>query len=254
MDYRVSIKQFQGPLDLLLHLVEKAEVDIRDIFISEITNEFLEYVKQLDEPDPDQTSEFLTVAATLVYAKSRSLFPPEPKAEEEDEEDPAELLVRRLREYKAFKEASETMRRLYAEASLMRTKQPEEFPLPPKEIILRDTTVERLFEAMLAALERVKEPEKQERVHAVRRDDFTIRYCAGRIRSRLRTNRGKTTFREIIDGAGKMEIIVTFMSLLEMISSGEIRVEQSSYCGDIEIFEQKLAKDDANRSYMDELD
>lgn len=253
MDYRVSIKQFEGPLDLLLHLVEKAEVDIRDIFISEITNEFLEYVKRLDEPDPDQTSEFLTVAATLVYAKSRSLFPPEPK-EEEEEEDPAELLVRRLREYKAFKEASELMRRLGEEASLMRAKQPEEFPLPPKEIILKDTTVERLFEAMIAALNRAHESEKQERVHAVRRDDFTIRYCSGRIRSRLKLNKGKTTFSEIIEGAGRMEIIVTFMSLLEMISSGEIRVEQRRYCGDIEIFEQKLLRDDANRSYMDEQD
>ena len=254
MDYRVSIKQFEGPLDLLLHLVEKAEVDIRDIFISEITNEFLEYVKALDEPDPDQTSEFLTVAATLVYAKSRSLFPPEPKEEGEEEEDPAEMLVRRLREYKAFKEASAMMRELAGEASLMRTKQPEEFPLPPKEIILKDTTVERLFEAMLAALDRAAEPEKQERVHAVRRDDFTIRYCAGRIRTRLRANKGKTTFNEIIEGAGRMEIIVTFMSLLEMMSSGEIRVEQSRYCGDIEIFEQKLIRDDANRSYMDEQD
>lgn len=254
MDYRVSIKQFEGPLDLLLHLVEKAEVDIRDIFISEITNEFLAYVKALEEPDPDQTSEFLTVAATLVYAKSRSLFPPEPKEEGEEEEDPAELLVRRLREYKAFKEAAGLMRDLALDASLMRTKQPEEFPLPPKEIILRDTTVERLFEAMLAALNRVGEPEAKERVHAVRRDDFTIRYCSRRIRSRLKENKGRTTFSEMIEGAGRMEIIVTFMSILEMIAAGEIRVEQSRYCGEIEIIEQKLMRDDANRSYMDEQD
>lgn len=239
---------------MLLHLVEKAEVDIKDIFISEITTEFLEYVRRLDEPDPDQTSEFLTVAATLVYAKSRSLFPPEPKTDEEEEEDPAEQLVRRLREYKAFKEASEKMRALAADAAGMHIKPPEEFPLPPREIILRDTTVERLFEAMLAAVERVREPEKAPSVHAVKRDSFTVRSCARKIRDRLVANKGKTTFSELIDGAGRMEIIVTFMSLLEMISGGEIRVEQRRYCGEIEIFEQKLIKDDGRINYMDEQD
>ena len=253
MDYRVHIKQFDGPLDLLLHLVEKAELDIRDIFVSEITAEFLEYMKQLDELDLDQASEFLTVAATLVYAKSRSLFPPEPK-QDEDEEDPAEQLIRRLREYKAFKEASENMRGLADLAAEMRTKQPDEFPLPPKEIILRDTTVERLFEAMLAALDRAAEPEKKPSLHAVRKDEFTIRSCTRKIRDTLIKNNGEATFSELIAGAGKMEIIVTFMALLEMITGGEIRAVQRRYCGEIKIIEQKLVKNDENLNYMDEQD
>lgn len=252
MDYRVHIKQFDGPLDLLLHLVEKSELDIRDIFVSEITSEFLEYMKQLDELDADAASEFLTVAATLVYAKSRSLFPPEPKEDGEEEEDPAEQLVRRLREYKAFKEASEAMRQLAKNAAEMRTKQPEEFPLPPKEIILRDTTVERLFEAMLAALNRVPEEETAKTVHSVKKDVFTVRSCSRKIRDRLRQDRGKTTFTSLVDGAGRMEIIVTFMSILEMITGGEIRVEQKKYCGEIFIIEQKLIKNDENINYMDE--
>ena len=251
MDYRVHIKQFSGPLDLLLHLVEKAELDIRDIFVSEITAEFLEYMKQLDELDLDQASEFLTVAATLVYAKSRSLFPPEPK-QAEDEEDPAEQLIRRLREYKAFKEASGAMRELAHEAAGMRTKQPEEFPLPPREIILKDTTVERLFEAMLSALDRAGAKEKEAPVHAVRKDVYTVRSCSRKIRDVLTKRKGRTTFHELIDGAGRMEIIVTFMSLLEMISLGEIKVEQRRYLGEIVIIEQKLVKDDANLNYMDE--
>lgn len=252
MDYRVHIKQFDGPLDLLLHLVEKAEIDIRDIFVSEITNEFLEYMKQLDELDLDSASEFLTVAATLVYAKSRSLFPPEPKDQAEDEEDPAELLIRRLREYKRFKEAGESMRGLAKSAALMHTKQPEEFPLPPKEIILRDTTVERLFEAMLSALSRVKETERPSAVHAVRKDPYTIRSCTKKIRGALRAHGGKTTLTELIDGAERMEMIVIFMSLLEMISGGEISVHQKRYLGEIVIRAEQLAGDDAERSYMDE--
>lgn len=253
MDYRVHIKQFDGPLDLLLHLVEKAELDIRDIFVSEITAEFLEYMKQLDELDLDQASEFLTVAATLVYAKSRSLFPPEPK-EKGEEEDPAEQLVRQLREYKAFKEASAAMRTLAGRAAEMRTKQPEEFPLPPKEIILKDTSVEKLFEAMLKALNRADEPEQRQIVHSVKKDEFTVRSCTRKIRDVLMKNDGRTTFAELTENACRMEIIVTFMSLLEMISAGEIRVVQRRYCGDIGILRLKLIKNDENMNYMDEQD
>ena len=251
MEYRVHLSQFSGPLDLLLHLVEKAEVDIKDIFVSEITSEFLEYLKEIDELDMEQASSFLTVAATLVYMKSRSLFPPAPK-EEEKEEDPGELLIRQLREYKTFKEASETMRELAHEAARMHSKLPEEFPVPPAEIILKDTTTQKLFEAMLSALNRGEEPEKRETLHEVTADAFTIRSCSRRVRDVLRSNNGKTCFEELTEGASKMEIIVTFMALLEMISCGEIRLSQERYCGRIDIYALKLIRDDEKISYMDE--
>ena len=251
MEYRVHLSQFSGPLDLLLHLVEKAEVDIKDIFVSEITSEFLEYLKEIDELDMEQASSFLTVAATLVYMKSRSLFPPAPK-EEEEEEDPGELLIRQLREYKTFKEASETMRELAHEAARMHSKLPEEFPVPPAEIILKDTTTQKLFEAMLSALNRGEEPEKRETLHEVTADAFTIRSCSRRVRDVLRSNNGKTCFEELTEGASKMEIIVTFMALLEMISCGEIRLSQERYCGRIDIYALKLIRDDEKISYVDE--
>ena len=251
MEYRVHLSQFSGPLDLLLHLVEKAEVDIKDIFVSEITSEFLEYLKEIDELDMEQASSFLTVAATLVYMKSRSLFPPAPK-EEEEEEDPGELLIRQLREYKTFKEASETMRELAHEAARMHSKLPEEIPVPPTEIILKDTTTQKLFEAMLSALNRGEEPEKRETLHEVTADAFTIRSCSRRVRDVLRSNNGKTCFEELTEGASKMEIIVTFMALLEMISCGEIRLSQERYCGRIDIYALKLIRDDEKISYMDE--
>lgn len=93
MAYEVNLKEFQGPLDLLLHLIEQAEVDIKDIFISEITAQYLEYMGQIDTLDMDTASEFLTMAATLVYIKSRSLLPKPPK-ENTEEEDPADALIR----------------------------------------------------------------------------------------------------------------------------------------------------------------
>ena len=241
MEYRVHLKQFDGPLDLLIHLIDKAEVDIKDIFVSEITSEFLSYMTELDE---------------LVYAKSRSLFPPVLKETDGDEteEDPGEALIRQLREYKAFKEAAKTMRELAHEAYGMRTKPPEEFPLPPKEIILRDTTVERLFAAMLSVLGRCGEEKQREHVHTVQKDEFTVRGCTRRIRGVLRSENGKTTFGRLTDGAGRSEIIVTFMSLLEMISNGEIRLEQTDYCGEITIFGVKLLSDDNTVNYIDEQD
>ena len=97
MAYEVNLKEFQGPLDLLLHLIEQAEVDIKDIFISEITAQYLEYMGQIDTLDMDTASEFLTMAATLVYIKSRSLLPKPPK-ENTEEEDPADALIRQLRD------------------------------------------------------------------------------------------------------------------------------------------------------------
>ena len=251
MEYRVHLSQFSGPLDLLLHLVEKAEVDIKDIFVSEITSEFLEYLKEIDVLDMEQAGSFLTVAATLVYMKSRSLFPPAPK-EEEEEEDPGELLIRQLREYKTFKEASETMRELAHEAARMHSKLPEEFPVPPAEIILKDTTTQKLFEAMLSALNRGEEPEKRETLHEVTADAFTIRSCSRRVRDVLRSNNGKTCFEELTEGASKMEIIVACMALREMIGGGEIRLSQERYCGRIDIYALKLIRDDEKISYMDE--
>ena len=251
MDYRIHLKQFDGPLDLLLHLIERADLDIKDIYVSQITSEFLGYMNELDELDMDTASEFLTVAATLVYMKSRSLFPAV-KPENEEEEDPGEALVKQLQEYKRFKEASENMRELAHEASLMRTKKPEEFPLPPKRITLKDTNINSLFHAMLAALARAEEPEKQPVVHKVRKAKYTVRACTREIREKLIRLNGETDFEFLVSGSEKAEIIVIFMSLLEMVLDGEIRISQKCYCGNITVTALKLLENDENLNYMDE--
>ncbi len=252
--YHVHIKQFDGPLDLLLFLIEKAEVDIREVYVSEITSEFLSYLSELDELDMEQASSFITVAATLVYMKSRVLMP-KPRAEAEDEEeDPGEALIRQLREYKAFKEASKGLRELYGEAALMHGRLPTEYPLPPREIILKDTTVDGLYRALLAALDRLPEEEKAAPVRAVEADRFTIRACSGSIRTVLRQKGGRISFLAYTEGRGKLEIIVTFMSLLEMMRRGEVRLRQETGFGDIDIVEASLIEDDTGLSYDDETE
>ena len=252
--YHVHIKQFDGPLDLLLYLIEKAEVDIREVFISEITSEFLSYLSELDELDMDMASSFISVAATLVYMKSRSLMP-KPRRddeEEQEEEDPGEALIRQLREYKAFREAAQDMRTLYNEAAAMRTRLPMEFPLPPREIILKDTTVEGLYQALLVALNRAPDDEKKENVRNVAADKYTIRSCTRNIREALKQKGGRVMFLPLMQGKGKMEIIVTFMALLEMLRRGEISLRQQKSFGDIAIEEAKLIADDTDIDYDDE--
>ncbi len=152
MAYCVQLKQFEGPLDLLLHLIEESKVDIKDIFVSEITAQYLSYMNQVDELDMDTASEFLTMAATLLYIKSRQLLPRPPR-EDEEEEDPEVLLIRQLRDYKAFKEASEKLRELFDAARDSCTRLPEDVLLPPKEVELDGATMDTLFSAFLEMLE-----------------------------------------------------------------------------------------------------
>ena len=116
MPYIVSLKQFDGPLDLLLTLISNAKVDIQDIFVSEITEQYLETMNLVDELDMDSASEFLQMAATLLEIKSRAMLPKPPKPESEDELSPEEALIKQLTEYKQFKEASERMHELEEEA------------------------------------------------------------------------------------------------------------------------------------------
>ena len=218
MAYEVNLKEFQGPLDLLLHLIEQAEVDIKDIFISEITAQYLEYMGQIDTLDMDTASEFLTMAATLVYIKSRSLLPKPPK-ENTEEEDPADALIRQLREYRAAKETGEKLRSLLDGARGIYAKLPEEFVLPPQEIM---------------------------------DDRFTIRRQLVKIRDVLR-DKVSVPFEELFeDDAPKMEMIVTFMALLDMLMRGEISIKQPRPYEKITITAKELRENDEDAEYMDE--
>lgn len=252
MDYQIHTGQFDGPLDLLLYLVEKAEVDIKDVFMSEITSQFIEYTKQLDVFDMEQASEFIYIAATLIYVKSRSFFP-KSVTEGEPDEDPEVKLIRQLQEYKLFKQISQQMRELGAEAERMRTKPPEEFAFEPPEIILRNTNVDALFAAMLRLLDKHDLSREAKQIHEVAADEYTVRSCAVKIRSELISCAGNVMFNRIMCGAPKMEIIVSFMALLEMLSNGEIRLEQESAFGDIRIIAIDLRGSDNDLDYTDEI-
>ena len=229
MPYIVSLKQFDGPLDLLLTLISKAKVDIQDIFVSEITEQYLETMKLVDELDMDSSSEFLQMAATLLEIKSRAMLPKPPKPESEDELSPEEALIKQLTEYKQFKEASERMHQLEEEARALMTKMPEEYPLPPPNIEITGLTLDKLVRAFQRVLARAEASEQAENManREILRDQFTVSGCMSRIARKLRG--GRFAFSELFDERmSRAELITMFSALLEMAKLGRVHIEQQA--------------------------
>ena len=234
MPYIVSLKQFDGPLDLLLTLITSAKLDIQDIFVSEITEQYLESMKLVDELDMDSASEFLQMAATLLEIKSRAMLPKPPKPEEEGALSPEEELIRQLTEYKQFKEISARMHQLEEEARALLTKLPEEYPLPPPNIEITGLTLEKLAKAFRRVLDRAETAEKSENMASreIRRDSFTVAGCMAFISRRLRG--GSFRFTELFqEDYTKEEVVTMFLAVLELTRLSRLKVEQSGAYGEI---------------------
>jgi len=238
MAYVVSLKQFDGPLDLLLTLISRAKVDICDIFVSEITEQYLQSMENVDELDMDSASEFLQMAATLVEIKSRALLPKPPEPEDPEAETPEQALIRQLTEYKAFKEASEDLKKLEDEARMLLSKLPEEYPLPPPTYELTGLTLEGLAKAFARVLSRLNEPENAPRQREIRRDAFTVQACMFKITSRLR--QGEVSFDSLFeDEPCRAEIVGLFMAMLELLRLNRLTIRQHGVFGDITLLPVK---------------
>ena len=251
MAYEVHLKDFDGPLDLLLHLISRAKVDIRDIFVSEITEQYLASMDDIASLDMDAASEFLAMAAMLLEIKSRALLPKPPKVEE-GEETPEQALIRRLTEYAALKEGIGQMRAFEEAAARMFEKLPEEIPLPPPVFELPNLTMDALMEAMRrviarAAEERVRaaylrlaaeEPERAVAVRQLQRDKLSIQGGMFVIAARVR--KGPCTFESLfVDFPTRDEIVTLFMAILEMLRMGKLHLEQTETFGEIILSERK---------------
>jgi len=229
MPYIVSLKQFDGPLDLLLTLISRAKVDIQDIFVSEITEQYLESMKLVDELDMDSASEFLQMAATLLEIKSRAMLPKPPKPEEEGALSPEEELIRQLTEYKQFKEISARMHQLEEEARALMTKLPEEYPLPPPNIEITGLTLNKLAKAFMRVLERAEANARSEKMASreIHRDSFTVAGCMVRIARKLRG--GSFRFGELFEeDYTRDEVITMFLAVLEMARLNRLTLTQDS--------------------------
>ena len=229
MAYIVSLKEFDGPLDLLLTLISNAKIDIHDIFVSQITEQYLETMSLVDELDMDSASEFLQMAATLLEIKSRAMLPKPPKPEDPDELSPEEALIKQLEEYRQFKEVSSRMKQLEEEARALLTKLPEEYPLPPPNIEITGLTLDKLIKAYRKVLERAERAEADDRMASreIRRDSFTVAGCMARISRSLR--RGPCRFSELFsEDFTRQEVVTMFLALLELIKLNRLHVKQDA--------------------------
>lgn len=221
----IRLKQFDGPLDLLLHLIGKAKIDIKDIFVSQITEQFIEAVQTAPDFDPDEASEFIAMAAMLVEIKSRALLPKPPKPEEED---PEQALIAQLTAYKQFKESTVNMAAFEKSAMDVFGKLPEEIPLPPPTLEIDGLTLDALWSALQRVASRAprEEPEAAFMPRDIRRDSYTVEGCMKAIQNRLRG--GATRFDELFQVRPEREEVVTlFIALLELLKLGKAHVTQS---------------------------
>ena len=242
MTIHYKLETFEGPLDLLLHLVDKAEIDIHEISISEITDQYLEHLNAMQELELEITSEFLVMAATLLAIKSRTLLP-KPPVEEEDwpeefvehEIDSREELIRRLVEYRKYKELAAKLRELEAARGLVYTKEPEDLTpyLPAKpENPVRGLKPADLAAAYLRAMRRYA---RRNIVSMVRRDEISVKDRIRDIAGILREH-GTVLFSKLIRRQwDRQEIVATFLAVLELIKRGFVRCHQHRLFDDIVI-------------------
>jgi len=233
---KVKLEIFEGPLDLLLYLVKKEEVDIYEVNLTRIAGQFIEYVRMMQALDLDIAGEFMVMAATLIYIKSRELLPKNQRPdapEEEDEEDPRWELIRQLVEYKKFKDAAGSLqeRELLQEQIYPRIGTRPDFTLetaPGRP----EVSVFDLINAVSSILKRFAETAPAQ---ALFEDQWSVSDKIEMIRA-LMAERGRLKFYELFElAAHRVEVVVTFLALLELIRMKLLRVEQPEAFGDIEI-------------------
>ncbi|MEH7252327.1 segregation/condensation protein A [Neobacillus niacini] len=239
--YNVKIDAFEGPLDLLLHLINRLEIDIYDIPVAQITEQYLIYIKTMTELKLDIASEFLVMAASLLAIKSKMLLP---KHEEEldelnsemgYEEDPRDELVERLIEYRKYKDAAHDLKLLEEDRGLMFTKPPSDLSDLAKESQPEKTELNVTLYDMLAAFQKLLRRKKLQRPMSTKiaRQEISIEVRMSEIMSDLKNITGSKNFNDLFSIPAKEHIVVTFLAVLELIKRKEIDVEQHENFGDI---------------------
>ncbi len=238
----VKLEKFEGPFDLLFHLIKKNEIDIYDIPISLLTEQYLESIKDDEVIDMDNMSEFLLMAATLLEIKSRLLLPKK-QTEEEDTIDPREELANKLLEYQYFKNLSEIMAEQFKNPIITKDMDLEAFKnfnldlveMPEADELLEGITLEKLYDLFKDVV--LRQENKVDKVRStygkIQRENFTIEGKKEHIRELLRSGKELVFFEIFAEDSSKSEKITTFLAVLELIKIKEIFVEQKNNFGDI---------------------
>ncbi len=241
MQYNVKIDAFEGPLDLLLHLINRLEIDIYDIPVSKITEQYLLYIHTMKELQLDVASEYLVMAATLLAIKSKMLLPKHEEDELEDEyglemeDDPRDELVERLIEYKKYKEAAEELKEMEQERGMIYTKPPSDLAVyaESEQNDLKDLNVS-LYD-MLGAFQKLLRRKKLQKPLSTKitRQEIPIETRMEEIISFIKNSRGRTTFYSLFPKEDKEHLVVTFLAVLELMKRQEIAVSQAGNFSEI---------------------
>jgi segregation and condensation protein A len=231
--YRVRLDVFSGPLDLLLYLIQKDELDIQDVALAKVTRQYLDYCALLEELDPNAAGDFLVLAATLIELKSRAVLPSPPIEAFEDTDAGKPPLVRQLLEYKRFKDAA----RLLAEAADERRQRfpraPGDAPEETRGVELEDVEVWRLFEAFAKVMRSIGQGPA---THNIRRADLPIEDYMDDIVRSLQVHH-TLRFTAMFHSAETREVLVArFLALLELVKLRRVRAAQDGMFGDIMIY------------------
>ena len=243
MELTVKLQVFEGPLDLLLYLLEKNKVNIYDIPIVEITEQYMEYIREMKRQDLEILSEFLVMAATLIDIKSRMLLPSNPDSEEE-EEDPRAELVQQLLEYKMYKYMSfelrdrqvDAARNMYREQRLPKEVEAYRQPIDYEELI-GDMNLNKLHEIFRSIVK--KQEDKIDPVRSqygnIEKDEVDMDIKMLYVEAYAREHK-TFSFRKLLEKQNsKMEVIVTFLIILELMKTGKINISQENIFDDIMI-------------------
>lgn len=227
MQYKVTIENFDGPLDLLLHLIKEQDIDIYDIKIEEITKQYLDFIHAMKELNLSVASEYLVMASELIEMKSKMLLPKKKDLEEDEyEEDPRDVLIERLLAYKQYKEVTSEFKNLEMTRKLVFTKEPVNLSYYAKEQENKEGLgISDLIEAFNALMKK-KELDKPIATKITKKE-LSVTEKVNRIRNILK-NRKKINFEEIFEVATKEEVIISFLSILEMVKKDEIILKQDN--------------------------
>lgn len=235
MDYEITIDGFDGPLDLLLHLVKKSNINIIDININDITKQYLEYINKMEELNLDVASEYLIMAAELLEIKSNSLLP-KPEVNEEEEEDPREKLIKRLLEYEQYKKVTEDFREFESKRQEVYTREPDSLDeYKTEETIDYGVDLNDLINAFKNFIDQ-KEYEKPLNTKITNKE-YSITKRSSEIKNILKQKK-KINFTDLFEVYNKEYIVITFLSILSMARNGEISIEQESNFNNIVIKEK----------------
>ncbi|MCA0147754.1 MULTISPECIES: segregation/condensation protein A [Rossellomorea] len=235
MEYNVKIDAFEGPLDLLLHLINSLEIDIYDIPMAQITEQYMLYVHTMKDLQLDVASEYLVMAATLLAIKSKMLLPKHDEGMmgdeiEFEEEDPRDELVERLIEYRKFKEAANELKHREEERGQVYTKPPSDLSEFSEEVDLKNTEVQVSLYDMLGAFHKLLRRKKLQRPVQTRitRQEISIEKRMTDILENLQNLKRRTSFTSLFPSDSKEHLVVTFLAVLELMKRKQIIVNQEN--------------------------